>query len=65
MTELDELIKLAKIVAKPWCICTWILAVLLVISLGVNAYLLTKGGPVITFGAEENIESDIDQINNG
>ena len=63
--ELNELIKLAKIVARPWCICTWILAVLLAVSLGVNAYLLTKGGPTITFGADENIESDIDQTNNG
>ena len=65
MTELDELIKLAKIVAKPWCICTWILTVLLVISLGVNGYLIAKGGPTITFGADDNFESDIDQTNNG
>lgn len=64
MTELDELIKLAKIVAKPWCICTWILAVLLVISLGVNGYLASREFSV-TFGADDNFESGIDQTNNG
>lgn len=63
--DLDNLIRLAKIVARPWCVCTWILAFLLCCSIGVNAWLIVKGGPIITFGADYNVESDIEQNNNG
>lgn len=65
MNELDNLIRLARTVAKPWCICTWILAVLLAVSIGINAWLIVKGGPVISFDADDNIESSIEQTNNG
>ena len=63
MNDLDDLIRMAKMVAKPWCVCTWILAILLVISLGVNAYLIINGGVNLDLYAESNIESDITQHN--
>lgn len=61
--ELDNLIKLAHKVAAPYKFCVWLLAVLLVISLALNAYLATKEFN-ITFGADDNAESEIIQTNN-
>lgn len=63
MNDLDNLIRLAKIVAKPWCICTWVLAILLAISLGINAYLIVNSGVNLDLYADGNIESDISQHN--
>lgn len=59
--DLEKLTRLAEKVAKPWCIITWILAILLAFSLYGNIY----GGPTITFGADDNVESNIEQTNNG
>ena len=38
----DKLITLAKLIARPWFIATWVLAVLLVLSVCGNIYLFFK-----------------------
>lgn len=62
MNDLEELIKLSKIVARPWFIATIILSILLTISICGNIYLATHGVSV-TFDADNNIESSINQTN--
>lgn len=62
MNNLEELIKLSKTVARPWFIATIILSVLLTISVCGNIYQATKGVSV-TFDADNNIESSINQTN--
>lgn len=37
MNELEKLIALSKVVAKPWVIATWVLAILLGLSVAGNA----------------------------
>lgn len=61
--DLEELIKLAHKVAAPYKFCVWLLSILLAISLAGNIYLATRSFN-ITFEADENIESDINQTNN-
>lgn len=39
--ELDDLIRLAHVVAKPYLIAVWVLSVLLLVSVGANVYLAT------------------------
>ncbi len=46
MNELEKLIALSKVVAKPWVIATWVLAILLALSVAGNVYLLLKEIPV-------------------
>ena len=60
--DLEKIIELAKILAKPYKITTYILAVLLVLSLCGNIYLMTQSVEV-TFDANDNIESNINQSN--
>lgn len=62
--DLDELIRLSKLVAKPWYICTWVLSALLLLSLLINAYLIKHRYIDLNFIANNNIESDINQSNN-
>lgn len=61
--ELDKLIRLSYVVAKPWRICTWLLAVLLIGSLAINAYLITNNSVTLDLYADSNVESDITQHN--
>ena len=62
--DLSKLIRLSYVVAKPWRICTWLLVILLAVSLYINYQLSVNGGPIITFGADNNNESNIEQTNN-
>lgn len=58
--DLEKLIKLSKEVAKPWRITTWILSILLCLSIIGNIFLSTKKA-IIKFSADSNIESTITQ----
>ena len=58
--DLEKIIELAKILAKPYKITTYILAVLLVISLLGNIYLATQEVEV-TLEADHNTESVVNQ----
>lgn len=60
--DLEKIIELAKILAKPYKIATYILALLLSISVIGNIYLATQEVEVI-FNADDNIESVISQTN--
>lgn len=62
MKDIEELIKLSKIVARPWFIATITLSVLLTISICGNIYLATHGVE-ISFDANNNIESNVNQTN--
>lgn len=62
MSDIEELIKLSKIVARPWFIATVLLAILLIVSICGNIYQATKGVD-ISFDANSNIESSINQTN--
>lgn len=54
--DLEKIIELAKILAKPYKITTYILAILLVLSLLGNIYLVTKEVGIII--EQENSFSD-------
>lgn len=43
MNELEKLIALSKVVAKPWVIATWVLAGLLALSVAGNVYMSLNG----------------------
>lgn len=60
--DLEKIIELAKILAKPYKIATYILTLLLIISVIGNIYLATQEVEVI-FNADDNIESIISQTN--
>ena len=45
--ELEDLIRLAHVVARPYLIAVWVLSVLLLISVGANVYLATIENEVI------------------
>lgn len=62
MNELEKLIALSKVVAKPWVIATWVLAILLGLSVAGNIYL-SLNGVEITMAANDNTESTITQSN--
>ena len=59
--DLQELIKLAKTVSKPYIWAVGILSALLLISVGGNIYMATKKQNITI--EQENIESDFN--NNG
>lgn len=68
-TDLQKIISLAKEVAEPymeaaraWKCAFWIVALLLMASIGANAYLATTKLN-INLVAEDNAQSDINQIN--
>ena len=62
MNELEKLIALSKVVAKPWVIATWVLAGLLALSVAGNVYL-SLNGVEITMAANDSTESTITQSN--
>lgn len=62
--ELDNLIKLAYKVAAPYKFCIWLLSILLLISMGINVYLIMFAGVNLDLYSETAIESEINQTNN-
>lgn len=58
--DLEKIIELAKILARPYKITTYILAVLLLLSIAGNIYLATQEIEVV-LEADENTESVINQ----
>ena len=61
--DLEKIIELAKILARPYKITTYILATLLIISLLGNIYLATQNVDVIV--EQSNTESDFSVNQNG
>lgn len=61
--DLEKIIELAKILARPYKITTYILTVLLIISLLGNIYLATQNVDVIV--EQSNTESDFNVNQNG
>lgn len=61
--DLEKIIELAKILAKPYKITTYILSVLLVISILGNIYLATQNVDVVV--EQSNTESDFSVNKNG
>lgn len=59
--DLQELIKLAKTISKPYIWAVGILSALLLLSVGGNIYMATKKQNITI--EQENIESDFN--NNG
>ena len=59
--DLEKLIRLAHVVAKPYLIAVWVLSVLLLLSVGANVYLATVEKEVII--EQDNDLSDFN--NNG
>lgn len=60
--DLEKIIELAKILAKPYKITTYILAVLLLASILANVYLLSQ--PVmVDINANQNTSSLVTQHN--
>ena len=60
MNDLEKLIELSKIIAKPWVIATYVLAFLLLLSVVGNIYLSTVESE-ITIEADYNNASIINQ----
>lgn len=56
--DLEQLIALAKIVAKPWVIATTVLSMLLGMSMGVNVYISTQKVDVVIENDADFIHSD-------
>ena len=61
MNDLEELIRLSHIVARPYYIAVWVLSLLLLISLAGNVYLATQDTEVV-FNANKNNKSEITQV---
>ena len=61
--DLEKIIELAKILAKPYKITTYILAVLLILSLLGNIYLATQEIDVVV--EQNNSDSDFNVNRNG
>lgn len=65
--NLEKIIDLAHKVAdepiRAYKFCVRLLSVLLLISMGVNVYLISRNVN-ISFDADYNVESDINQVNN-
>jgi len=59
--DLERLIILANKVAKPYLITVWILAVLLILSLGANIYLAAYNAEITI----EQTNDNSDHNNNG
>ena len=45
--DLEKLIRLAHVVARPYLIAVWVLSVLLLLSVGANVYLATVEKEVV------------------
>ncbi len=61
--DLEKIVELSKILAKPYKITTYILAGLLILSLCANIYLATQEVSVIV--EQTNTESDFNTNKNG
>ncbi len=61
--DLEKIIELAKILAKPYKLTTYILACLLVLSLFANIYLATQDVSVLV--EQTNTDSDFNINNKG
>lgn len=61
--DLKEIIELAKILAKPYKITTYIFAILLIISLSANIYLATQEVSILV--EQTNTDSDFNINNKG
>lgn len=59
MNELERLIELSKVVAKPWVIATITLAILLALSVSGNIYMVLNGTE-ISFEANSAFDSMIE-----
>ena len=55
--DLEKLINLAHVVAKPYVVAIWFLAILLALSVLGNIYIATKDGLI-------NIDADADRQSN-
>ena len=64
MGNLSELIRLAKIVAKPYEIAMWVFFILLLISVGANVYQAVNGVEVIVDSNNSFVEADNNIVNN-
>lgn len=60
--DLEKLIRLAHVVAKPYLIAVWVLSVLLLLSVGANVYLATQD-VVVSLDANADHQSTIEQNN--
>lgn len=56
--DLEKIIELAKILAKPYKITTYILAVLLILSLSANIYLATQEVEIVVDNNSVFTDSD-------
>lgn len=61
--DLEKIIELAKILAKPYKMTTYILAVLLVISILGNIYLATQNVDIVL--EQDNQDSNFNVNNKG
>lgn len=59
--DLDKIIEIAERLAKPYRIVSAVLAVLLLISMLINAYLFTESATV-TFKADSNTNTHSEMI---
>ena len=64
MENLSELIRLAKIVAKPYAIAMWVFFILLLVSVGANVYQAIDGVEVIVDSDNNFVEADNNIVNN-
>ena len=58
--DLEKIIELAKEIARPYKITTYVLGVLLLVSILANVYLLSQPA-VIEVSANENEQSSVNQ----
>ena len=58
--DLEKIIELAKEIARPYKITTYVLGILLLVSILANVYLLSQPA-VVTFEADNNTSSDVNQ----
>ena len=61
--DLEKIVELSKILARPYKITTYILAGLLILSLSANIYLATQEVSVVV--EQTNTESDFNINNKG
>lgn len=61
--ELEKLITLAKLVARPWVIATYVLAGLLALSVAGNVYLVTSSTDIILEQENNNSDFNVNQNN--
>lgn len=61
--ELEKLITLAKVVARPWVIATYVLAGLLALSVVGNVYLATSSTDIILEQENNNSDFNVNQNN--